>query len=163
MLSLLLLPPQGKDFSDSVPASVWGPCHRRESSVTFSSMRTSHGCTSAQTAPAWVPLIRCSSLGTGWVPHRITSPANKPAPGGLLSPWGHRCCQEPASAWASDMVTASFWHPPAPGAPLLTPSLTLVSARLFLSHILTPVSICCFASFSSPFLPLLPPRCYCCP
>ena len=29
---------------------------------------------------------------------------------GLLSPWGHRSCQEPAPAWASHGVTASFGH-----------------------------------------------------
>ena len=33
---------------------------------------------------------------------------------GLLSPQIHRSCQEPAPAWASHRVTASFRHPPAP-------------------------------------------------
>jgi len=30
---------------------------------------------------------------------------------GLLSPWLHRSCQEPAPAWALHGVTASFGHP----------------------------------------------------
>lgn len=30
---------------------------------------------------------------------------------GLLSPWSHRSCQEPAPAWASYEVTASSGHP----------------------------------------------------
>ena len=50
------------------------------------------------------PLLFCDSVIL-WV----TIPASKPALArALLFPWVHRCCQEPAAAWASHWVIASF-------------------------------------------------------
>jgi len=72
------------------------------------------GCSSSQTASAWAG---CSPSGTD-------SSSVGPLPAnllqrGLLSPWIHRSCQEPAPAQALHRVTASFGHPPDPvwGAP----------------------------------------------
>ena len=43
-----------------------------------------------------------------WVLHEVPGPASKPAQCELLSPWGHRSCQDPAPAWASHRITAPF-------------------------------------------------------
>lgn len=55
--SLLLLPPQGDDFSHSPPAApaVWGPSHGRRSSMNFSSVSPS-----SRSAPVWVFSPGCS-------------------------------------------------------------------------------------------------------
>jgi len=66
-------------------------------------------------------LPQCGSLPQGavlqeqaapaWVLHRVTSPANKPAPAwASLSPRAHRTWQEPAAIQASYGVTASSPH-----------------------------------------------------
>jgi len=53
-----------------------------------------------QAAPAWVP------EGSQALPANLLQCR-------LLSPWGHRSCQDPAPARVSHGVTASFRHPPA--------------------------------------------------
>jgi len=52
----------------------------------------------------------CSSVGT----HGVTSPASKLLWCGLLPPRVRRSWQEPAPAWASHGITASFRNPPVP-------------------------------------------------
>ena len=54
-----------------------------------------------QTAPVWVPSTRSPVLPASLLQR------------GLLSPWVHRSCQEPAPSWASHRVAASFRHLPA--------------------------------------------------
>ncbi|CAM9620143.1 unnamed protein product, partial [Bubo scandiacus] len=65
---LSLLPPQGEDSSHSSPPPAWGPSHRRQSSMNFSNMCSSHRLQL---------FTNCSSLGPS---HRVTSPSRKPAP-----------------------------------------------------------------------------------
>ena len=83
-------------------------------------------------------------------------------------PWGHKSCQQTCSSVGSSTgcrwISAPPWismgcrgnlSAPAPGAPPLLPSsLTLVSAELFLSHLLTPLCHCnCYSPETSfPFL-----------
>jgi len=111
-----------------------------------------------------------------WLCHRITGPARKPAP--VWAPHGFTASLRglpaptwsPARAaggdplhhgppWAAGTQPAPPWSTPwAAEEPLLQclehllppPSLTLVYAELFLSHILTPLSscsCCCAAAF----------------
>lgn len=115
-LSLLLLPPQGEGSSHCSSSPAWGPSHRRQSSMNFSSLSPSHGLQFFTNCSSWEPLMRFSPSGTDCVvcvPHRVTSPASKPAPAqaalhGTTGParslvkhkghsplWAHR----PAPAW----------------------------------------------------------------
>ena len=194
-LSLLLLPPQGEDSSHSSPAPAWGPSHGRQSSMNFSSVSPSHRLQFFTNCTSVGPFHEVQSFRNRLLQHGSPAgsqvlPANL-LQHGLLYPWGHRSCQEPAPAWASHRVTASFGHPPAlawgplsrgcrwisaplwtsmgcrgtacltmvfpmgcrgisapaPGAPPPPPSsLTLVSAELFLSHLLTPLSLAATAT-----------------
>ncbi|KAK4831166.1 hypothetical protein QYF61_015636 [Mycteria americana] len=114
----LIVTLKGEDSSHSSSAPAWGPSHRRQSSTNFSNMSPSHRLQF---------FMNCSSVGPF---HRVQSfrsrllqrgspmgsqvlPANL-LQHGLLSPWVHRFCQEPAPSRASHRVTASFRHPPAP-------------------------------------------------
>ena len=154
------------------------------------------GCSSSQTAPAWVP-------------YGVTSPARKPAPawaplstGPQVLPGACSSVGFPMESWPSLGVStcsgvgssrgyrwASFppWtslgcrgtacltmvfttgcrgiSAPAPGASPPPPSsLTLGSAGLFLSHVLTPLSGCSFCVTATffPFLNVLSQRHYHC-
>jgi len=100
------------------PGPAWDPSYGRQFSMNFSNVGPSHG----------VQLfMNCSSVG---VSHGVQSfrnrllqcgsstgsqvlPADLPQCG-LLSPWVHRSCQEPAPVRAPHRVTASSGHPPAP-------------------------------------------------
>ena len=53
------------------------------------------------------PCCRGSPLGSQALPENMLQH-------GLLSPQGHRSCQEPAPAWAPHGLTASFGHPLVP-------------------------------------------------
>ncbi|KAK4827417.1 hypothetical protein QYF61_017847 [Mycteria americana] len=97
----------GEDSSHSSPAPAWVP-HGRQSSTNFSSVRPSHrlqffmNCSSVGCSPSGTD---CSSVGPpqGHKPCQQTCSSV----GSSLS-MGHRSCQEPAPAWASHGVTASF-------------------------------------------------------
>jgi len=123
-----------------------------------------------------------------WVPHGVTSPASNPAPvwaplstglqvlPGASFSTGSPVSQLPSdihllhcgSPWAAGGQPASPLSAPqaagesdlAPGASTTPPFLlTWVSAELFLSHRLTPLSGCCpQARFFFPFLNTLPKR-----
>jgi len=75
------------------------------------------GCSSSQTAPAWVlpwGAVLQEQTAPAWVPTGSQAlPANL-LQRGLLSSWVCRSWQEPAPAQGTHGVTASFGHPPAP-------------------------------------------------
>jgi len=102
-LSLPILLPQGEDSPQLFPFSKVGSLSR-ETVVQKILQRESFpqgAVLQEQAAPTWVP-------------HRVTSPANKTAPAWApFSPRVYRSWQEPAPARASHWVTASFGHPPA--------------------------------------------------
>ncbi|KAK4806754.1 hypothetical protein QYF61_005550, partial [Mycteria americana] len=119
---------------------AWGPSHRRQSSTNFSNRSLSHGLQFFMNCSSTGPfygvqsfrnrlLQRGSPMGAEILPANLLLcgppmgaeilPANL-LQRGLLSPQGHRSCQEPAPAWALHRVTASFrahspalvWGPP---------------------------------------------------
>ena len=117
-LSLPLLPPQGEDSSHSSPAPAWGPSHRDQPSMNFSNVSPSHRLQFFTNCSSMGPIHGVQSfknrlLQRGSPAGSQVLPANL-LQRGLLSPQVHRSCQEPAPAWASHGVTASFGHPPAP-------------------------------------------------
>ena len=78
------------------------PSHRLQFFTNCSSVGPFHGVQSFRNRL----LQRGSPAGSQVLPANLLQR-------GLLSPWGHRSCQEPAPARASHGVTASFGHPPA--------------------------------------------------
>lgn len=112
MLSLLLLPPQGKDSSWSSPAPLSGPSQQRQFSKNFFNISPSHGLSSLQTAPEWVLSTACSPLGLGCSSNG--SPAGSTVlpenllQCGLFLPRGQKSSQEPAAAQSSHGVTSFF-------------------------------------------------------
>jgi len=108
---------QGEDSSHSAPAPAWGPTHGRQSSMNFFSVGPSHGLQFFTDCSSMGPfhgaqslrnrlLQRGSSMGSQALPANLLCP-------GLLSPLGHRSCQEPVPAQASHTVTTYFGHPSA--------------------------------------------------
>ncbi|KAK4831375.1 hypothetical protein QYF61_017506 [Mycteria americana] len=102
---------KGEDSSHSPPAPAWGPSHSRQFSMTFSSMSPSHGLqffTNCSNVGPFhgVQSFRNRVLQRGFPTRSQVLPTNL-LQHGLLSPWVHRSCQEPAPAWASQGVTAS--------------------------------------------------------
>jgi len=206
MLSLLLLPPHGQDFSHSSPAPVWGPSHGRQSYTNHSNVRTSHWLQFFMNSSVWVPFTRCSPSGTDCC--------------SVGPPWHLKPCQQTCSSMCSSLhgstgrtksllkcrlpmgsqpplgihllwcsvlhglqvdISVPLWTSKGcrgttcltmvffmgcrrisalvPGAPSPPPySLTLVSAELFLSHSLTPLSHCRVFFFC--FLTILSQRHY---
>jgi len=109
--SLPLLPPQGEDSSHSAPAPAWGPFHGRLSSTNCSSVGPSHRLQlfttrSSMGSSHGVQSFRNRLLQSGSLVGSQVLPANL-LQRGLLSPWGHRSCQEPTPVWAPHEVTAS--------------------------------------------------------
>jgi len=101
--------------SHSSPAPAWGPSHGRQFSTNWSSMSPSHGVQFFTNCSSVGPfngvqsfrkrlLQRGSPMGSQALPASLLQR-------GLLSPWVHRSCQEPAPAWALPEVTASFGQP----------------------------------------------------
>ncbi|KAK4828316.1 hypothetical protein QYF61_025328 [Mycteria americana] len=106
-----------EDSSHSSPAPVWGPSHRRQFSTNFSNVSPSHGLQFFMNCSSVGPFHGVQSFRNRLLQHRSPTgsqvlPANL-LQHGLLSPWVHRSCQEPAPAQASHGVTASFRHPSA--------------------------------------------------
>ncbi|KAK4832711.1 hypothetical protein QYF61_025172 [Mycteria americana] len=102
----------GEDSSHSSSAPAWGPSHRTQSSMNFSNMSPSHGLQFFTNCSSVGPfrgvqscrnrlLQRGSPMGSQVLPANLLQH-------GLLSPWVHSSCQEPAPAQASHRVTASF-------------------------------------------------------
>ncbi|KAK4831745.1 hypothetical protein QYF61_018943 [Mycteria americana] len=111
---------EGEDSSHSSPDPAWGPSHRRQSSMNFSNVSPSRGLQFFTNCSSVGPFCRVQScrnrlLQRGSPTGSQVLPANL-LQHGLLSPWVHRSCQEPAPAQASHRVTASFgcihllWH-----------------------------------------------------
>jgi len=107
----------GKDSSHSAPTPVWGPSCGRQSSMNF--YNTSPSCRlqffmncSGVDPLHGVQSFRNRLLQRGSPTESQVLPTNL-LWRGLLSPWVHRSCQEPAPAWAPHGVAASFRHPPA--------------------------------------------------
>ncbi|KAK4830289.1 hypothetical protein QYF61_009492 [Mycteria americana] len=99
------------------PCSM-GDSHGRQSSMNFSNVSPSHGLQFFTNCSSVGPFHRVQSfrnrlLQRGSLTGSQVLPANL-LQRGLLSPWVHRSSPEPAPAWASHGVTASFGHPPAP-------------------------------------------------
>ena len=99
-------------------APVWSSSCRRQSSTDFSSMSPSHGLQFFMNYSRICPFHgvqsfrsrlfqRASPAGSQVLPANLLQH-------GLLFPWVHRSCQQPAPAQALHGVTASFEHPPAP-------------------------------------------------
>jgi len=122
MLSVLLLPCQGENSSDSSPAPAWGPSHGRQSSTNLSNKNFSHRLKFftiyVSVHPFYTPspwgAIPPEQAAPAWVPHRVKSPASNPPAWSPPSSRVHRSCQEPAPAQASHCFTASFRHAPVP-------------------------------------------------
>ncbi|KAK4830240.1 hypothetical protein QYF61_009307 [Mycteria americana] len=96
---------------------AWGPSHGRQFSMNFSNVSPSSGLQFFMNCSSMGPFHRVQSFRNRLLQHRFPMgsqvlPANL-LQRGLLSPWGHRSCQEPALAWPSHGVTVSFKHPPA--------------------------------------------------
>jgi len=87
--------------SHSSPALAWGPSHGLQLFTSCPSVGPFHGVQSFRNSL----LQRGSPMGSQVLPANLLQH-------GLLSPWGHGSCQEPAPAWAAHGVTASFRHPP---------------------------------------------------
>jgi len=113
-LSLPLLPPQGEDSSHSALAPAWGSIHGTQFSTNFSNMSPSLGRQSFTNCPSMGPFHRVQSFRNRLLQRE--SPTESPAlpanllQRGVLSPWLHRSCQEPASVQAPHRVTAFFGH-----------------------------------------------------
>jgi len=117
MLSLLLLPPQGEASSHYSSAPAWCPSHGRQCSMNCCNMSPSYGLQFSMNFSSMGPFhgmqsFRNRLLQRGSPTGSHVLPANL-LQRGLLSPQGHRSCQEPAPAQAAHGVTASFRHPPA--------------------------------------------------
>ena len=97
-LSLLLLPPQGEDFSHSSSAPAWGASNGRQSSIGTSSMWVLLTCFHAWSVPAWVP-------STAYSPSGIECSNVHP-------PWGHKSCQKTCTSVGSSLHGS--WQEPAP-------------------------------------------------
>ncbi|XP_039924211.1 uncharacterized protein LOC120754546 isoform X2 [Hirundo rustica] len=104
---LLLFPPEGEDSSHSSSSPVWGPSNRKQSSMNFSNVSTSHGLQFFRNCSTWEPLMWFSPSGTDCIgPHRVTGPASKPAP--ARAPL--RGTIQPARSLVKHRVTASFGY-----------------------------------------------------
>ncbi|KAM9591171.1 uncharacterized protein ACIBXB_006070 [Morphnus guianensis] len=119
-LSLPLLPPQGQD-SSLFPCSRVGSLpqetvlHELLQRGSFPRAAVLHELLQHGSFPQGAVLQE--QIAPVWVSCGVTSPARKPASAwASLFPWVHRSFQEPAPAWASHGVTASFgrihllWH-----------------------------------------------------
>jgi len=102
-------------FSLSSPASMWGPIHRRQSSMNFSNVGPSHRLQFFMSCSSVGPshgvqsfrnrlLQRWSTMGSQVLPANLLQL-------GLHSPWVHRSFQDPAPARALSLLQV---HPPAP-------------------------------------------------
>ncbi|KAK4831212.1 hypothetical protein QYF61_016049 [Mycteria americana] len=108
----LLLPQWLKGMGNG--GCAWGPSHGRQSSMNFSNMSPSHRLHCFKNCSSVGPFHRVQSfrnrlLQCGSPTGSQVLPANL-LQRGVLSPQVHRSCQEPAPAWASHRVTASFRH-----------------------------------------------------
>ena len=127
--------PRGVTSPASKPASAWAPLSTgprvRRSCQEPAPARASHRVTASfghPPAPAWGP----PRAAGGYLLHRGR-------------PWA--AGGQPASPWSSPRAAGESLSAPAPGAPPPPPSsLTLVSAELFLSHLLTPLSLAATAT-----------------
>jgi len=140
-----------------------------------------HGVTSParKPAPAWASLSTapqvlagaCSSVGSPQG-HSLLRASTCPGVGsstgcrwGSAPPWASMGCRGTACLTMVFITACRGSSALAPGAPPAPPSeLTLVSAELFLSHCLTPLSqLLCHSRFF-PFLNTVSQRCYhrCC-
>ena len=108
-LHVVFAAPSSSHFS---PAAMGGPSHQGQSFMNFSNVGPSHGPHFFMTCSSVGAFIRVQSFRSRLLQHG--SPVGsqvlpeKLLQRGLLSPWGHRFCQEPAPARASHGVTASF-------------------------------------------------------
>ena len=178
--------------SHSSPAPAWGPSHGRQSSMNFSNMSPSHrlqflvNCSSVGPPQGHKCCHQtCSNVGSI---HGSTGPARSLLQCGL--PMGVTCLRAPTCSGVGSPTGCGWVSAPpftsvgaghscltvgcstgcggisalVPGAPPPPPSsLTLVSAELFLSHILTSLSSdCCWCctGFSPLFLNMFSQRCY---
>ena len=127
--------PRGVTSPASKPASAWAPLSTGPRVRRFcqepAPARASHGVTASfghPPAPAWGP----PRAAGGYLLHRGR-------------PWA--AGGQPAAPWSSPRAAGESLSAPAPGAPPPPPSsLTLVSAELFLSHLLTPLSLAATAT-----------------
>jgi len=180
-LSLPLLPPQGRTHH-TTPAPAWGSSHGRQSSMNCSSISPCHevqslrDCSSMgppwghKPAPPWAPLSTgpARSLLQHGLP-MVSQPRlgilllwHGVVPGlqvGICSTvdlhglWGTACLTMVFSTGCREISAL------VPGAPPPPPSaLTLVSAELFLSHILTHLSCWKLPRFFFPLLNYVIPK-----
>lgn len=142
----------------SSAAALCSPTHRRRSQMSPTCILPLSYSSSGMTL-AWLLSIRCRSSG--------------PDCSSMGSPQRHMSHQEPGLLWASHRITASFsmgsfrhcrfhgnsmgysdqclnrvlttgcWEIPAPASPPPPSLLSLESAELLVSYILTPVSGIC--------------------
>jgi len=162
--ALPLLPPQEEDSSPSSPAPVWGLSHMRQFCTTFSKVNPSHRLQL---------FTNCSSVGP---PQGHKSCQQTCSSVGF--PRGHSLLQAPPPAHGLQVnicstvdlhglqgdslphhgllhglqgISVLLPGPPPPPCSLLT----LVSAALFLSRVLTPLFHCSFCCAGLLFFPLL--------
>jgi len=103
--------------SHSSPAPVWSPFHRRQFSMNCSNVSPSQGLQFLTNCPRVGPFHGVQSFKNRLL--QCVSPTGSQVLSasllqrGLLSPWVHRSCQEPAPERALQGVTDSFGLPPA--------------------------------------------------
>ena len=165
----------GEDFSHSAPAPAWGPSHGRQFSTNFSNVSPSHRLQLFMNFPGWVLPTGYNPSGTGCSgmgsPRGHSFLQASPCSGMGLLPratcgdllhCGPPCAAraQPASPWSALWAAREDSAPVSQTPPLPPSSLTLMSAELFLSHHLAPLSWLPFYCRFFPLLNTLSQRCY---